>query len=96
MHAHMLQSLSGTSVQPNTCNFFLGLLIRMSPIKPVRDLVGRRLARDPRPVASKDELLLRIQTIWNSLLQVGIQNLFDFMPRRIAALIEMRGGYTKY
>ncbi|GFW67291.1 hypothetical protein TNCV_3337921 [Trichonephila clavipes] len=35
----------------------------MSPIEHVWDLVGLRLARDPRPAASKDELLLRIQTI---------------------------------
>ncbi|GFY14994.1 uncharacterized protein TNCV_235441 [Trichonephila clavipes] len=27
MHAHMLQTLFETSVQPNTCDFFLGLLI---------------------------------------------------------------------
>ncbi|GFT54985.1 hypothetical protein TNCV_2325051 [Trichonephila clavipes] len=41
----------------------------MSPIDHVWDLVGRRLDRDPRPIASKDELLLRIQAIWNSLPQ---------------------------
>ncbi|GFV63038.1 transposable element Tcb2 transposase [Trichonephila clavipes] len=35
----------------------------ISPIEHVRDLVGRRLARDPRPAVSKDELLLRIQAI---------------------------------
>ncbi|GFX54100.1 hypothetical protein TNCV_2337361 [Trichonephila clavipes] len=35
----------------------------MSPIEHVWDLVGQRLARDPRPVASKDELLRRIQAI---------------------------------
>ncbi|GFX40738.1 transposable element Tc1 transposase [Trichonephila clavipes] len=68
----------------------------MSPIEHVWDLVGRRLARDPRPVASKDELLLRIQAIWNSFLQSDIQNMFDSMPRRIAALIVARGGYTIY
>ncbi|PRD32855.1 UNVERIFIED_CONTAM: hypothetical protein NCL1_19209 [Trichonephila clavipes] len=28
MHAHMLHRLLETSVQPNTCSFFLGLLIR--------------------------------------------------------------------
>ncbi|GFV30794.1 transposable element Tcb1 transposase [Trichonephila clavipes] len=28
MHAHMMQKLFETSVQPNTCNFFLCLLIR--------------------------------------------------------------------
>ncbi|GFS57993.1 transposable element Tcb2 transposase [Trichonephila inaurata madagascariensis] len=39
----------------------------MSPIEHVWDLVGRRLARDPRPAASKDEVLLLKQAIWNSL-----------------------------
>ncbi|GFW18726.1 transposable element Tc1 transposase [Trichonephila clavipes] len=68
----------------------------MSPIEHVWDWVGRHLARDLRPAASKDELLLRIQTIWNSLPQVDIQYLFDSMPRRIAALIAARDGYTKY
>ncbi|GFU51840.1 transposable element Tcb2 transposase [Trichonephila clavipes] len=69
----------------------------MSPIQHVWDLVcSRRLARYPRAEASKDELLLRIQAIWNSLLQADIQNLFDSMPRRTATLIAVRGGYTKY
>ncbi|GFW70324.1 transposable element Tcb2 transposase [Trichonephila clavipes] len=35
----------------------------MSPIGHVWDLVDPRLSRDPRPAASKDELLLRIQAI---------------------------------
>ncbi|GFX47795.1 transposable element Tc1 transposase [Trichonephila clavipes] len=33
----------------------------MPPIEHVWDLVGRRLARDPHPAASKDELSLRIK-----------------------------------
>ncbi|GFX90392.1 transposable element Tcb2 transposase [Trichonephila clavipes] len=49
----------------------------MSPIEHVWDLDGRCLARVPSPAASKDELLLRIQEIWNSLPQTDIQNLFD-------------------
>ncbi|GFW72065.1 uncharacterized protein TNCV_4789531 [Trichonephila clavipes] len=59
MHAHMLQRLFETPVQPNTCNFFLGLLILL--IEQVWDLLSRCLVRDSRPAASKDELLLRIQ-----------------------------------
>ncbi|GFW94312.1 transposable element Tcb1 transposase [Trichonephila clavipes] len=62
----------------------------MSPVEHVR------IARDQRPKASKDELLLRIQAIWNSLPQADVQNLFDSMPRCMAALIAARGGYTKY
>ncbi|GFV60768.1 hypothetical protein TNCV_1780721 [Trichonephila clavipes] len=68
----------------------------MSPIEHEWDLVGRHLARDPRPAGSKDELLLRIQATWNSFPQLNIQNLLDFMSRRIAALIAARDGYTKY
>ncbi|GFX68539.1 hypothetical protein TNCV_1799521 [Trichonephila clavipes] len=67
----------------------------MSPIGHIWDWVGRYLARDPRPAASKDELLLRIQSIWNSLPQADIQNLFVSMPRCIATSIAARGGYTK-
>ncbi|GFX21812.1 transposable element Tcb2 transposase [Trichonephila clavipes] len=68
----------------------------MSPIEHVWDLVGLRLARDPRSSASNYELLMRIQAIWNYLPQADIQNLFDSMPRRILSLIVARGGYTKY
>ncbi|PRD35979.1 UNVERIFIED_CONTAM: tc1a [Trichonephila clavipes] len=68
----------------------------MTPIEHVWDLLGRRLARDPRPAISKDDFLLRIQAIWNSAPQADIQNLFDSMLHRIAALIAVRGDYTKY
>ena len=59
----------------------------MLSIEYVWDLVGRHLVRDPRPAASKDEFLLRIQAICSSLPQADLQKLFDSMQRRIAALI---------
>ncbi|GFV59371.1 transposable element Tcb1 transposase [Trichonephila clavipes] len=68
----------------------------MSPIEHVWNLVVRCLARDPCPAASKHEILLLIQTIWNSLPQADIQSLFDSVPRRIPALIAVLGGFTKY
>ncbi|PRD29174.1 UNVERIFIED_CONTAM: Transposable element Tcb1 transposase [Trichonephila clavipes] len=67
-----------------------------SSIEHVWDLVGCCLAHDPCPASSKDELLLRIQAIWNSLPQADIQNLFDSITQRIAALIAACGGYTNY
>ncbi|GFW82423.1 uncharacterized protein TNCV_3819031 [Trichonephila clavipes] len=96
MNVHMLQRLFETSVQPMHLLLWSSYSPDMSPIEHVWELVGRRLARDPRPPASKDELLLRIQTIWNSLPQADIKNLFDSVPRRTAALIAARDGYTKY
>ncbi|GFY02561.1 transposable element Tcb1 transposase [Trichonephila clavipes] len=68
----------------------------MSPVEHVWDLVCRRLARDLHPAASKDELLLRIQAIWDSLPQADILSLFDSMLHRIAAFIAACSGYTKY
>ncbi|GFT82381.1 transposable element Tc1 transposase [Trichonephila clavipes] len=68
----------------------------ISPIEHEWDIVGRRIARDLRPVASTDELWLRIQTKWNTLPQTDIKNLFNSMPRRVVALIAARGGHTKY
>ncbi|GFW68198.1 transposable element Tcb1 transposase [Trichonephila clavipes] len=62
----------------------------MSPIEHEWDIVGWRIARDLRPVASTDELWLRIQTIWNTLPQTDIKNSFNSMPRRVAALIAER------
>ncbi|GFX20071.1 transposable element Tcb1 transposase [Trichonephila clavipes] len=68
----------------------------MSPIEHVWDIVRWRLDRDLRPVASTDELWLRIQTIWNTLPQADIKNSFNSVPLRIAAFIAARGGHTKY
>ncbi|GFV84335.1 uncharacterized protein TNCV_1591941 [Trichonephila clavipes] len=68
----------------------------MSPIEHEWDIVGRRIARDLRPVASTDELWLRIQTIWNTLPQTDIKNLFNSMPRRVAALIAARVNGDRY
>ncbi|PRD29208.1 UNVERIFIED_CONTAM: hypothetical protein NCL1_30113 [Trichonephila clavipes] len=68
----------------------------MLSIEHVCDLVSGRLASSPRPAASKDELLMRIRAIWNSLPQADIQNLFDSMPRYTAALIAAQVGYSKY
>ncbi|GFU65412.1 uncharacterized protein TNCV_1796791 [Trichonephila clavipes] len=98
MPSHMLQRLFETSVQPNTSIFFLGLLIRgdMLPMSTCRIwLVGVSLVIRVLQL-QKDELLLRLQAIWNYLSKADIHNLFDSMSRRVAALIAARGGCTKY
>ena len=68
----------------------------MSPIEHVWDLIGWHLARDLRLAASKHKFWLCLQAIWNSLLQADIQNLFDSIPRHIAAIIAAPDVYTKY
>ncbi|GFW87340.1 hypothetical protein TNCV_1267131 [Trichonephila clavipes] len=60
MQTHMLQRQFKTSVQPNTCNFFLlpAYSPDILPIELVRDLVCQLFTRDLRPAVSKDESLL--------------------------------------
>ncbi|GFY15572.1 hypothetical protein TNCV_1282201 [Trichonephila clavipes] len=62
MCANMLQILFEISVQPQHMQFlpWPAYSEDLSPTEHVLDLVGRRLARDSRPAASKDELLLDI------------------------------------
>ncbi|GFY02749.1 transposable element Tcb2 transposase [Trichonephila clavipes] len=79
--AHHMQLLSRPAYSPD-----------ISPIEHVLDWVGRRLARDPRPTASKDALFAA-QT---GNMEANIQNLFDSRPRRLTALIIVRGGCAKY
>ncbi|GFT66894.1 uncharacterized protein TNCV_996731 [Trichonephila clavipes] len=65
MHVHMLQRLLETSVQLKIQLLpWPAYSLDKSPIEHVWDLVGQRLVYDPRPAASKDKLLLRIQAIW--------------------------------
>ncbi|GFV46303.1 transposable element Tcb2 transposase [Trichonephila clavipes] len=87
MHTHILQRLFRLLFRTTHATSSLpAYSLDMSPIEHVWDLVDRCLTRHPRPPASS----LRIQAIWNSLPQAAIQNLFDSMPRRIAALIAAR------
>ena len=57
--------------------------------------IGRRLTRDPRPIASTDKFWVRLQEIWNSFSEAQIHYLFDSVPRRIATLIEACDGHSK-
>ena len=97
MHVHKLQRLLETSAEPNICNYFLYLFIHTTwRLLSTWDLFGRCLACVPCPAPSNHELRLRIQSIWNFLLQADIQNLFYPMLSRTAALIAAGGSYTNY
>ncbi|GFW61712.1 uncharacterized protein TNCV_3706471 [Trichonephila clavipes] len=81
--AQYMQLLPWSAYSPN-----------MLPIKYAWDSVGWRLARDARPF--KGRTFAAHKAISNCLSQADLQNLFDSMPYRIAALIAVHSGYTKY
>ena len=97
MHADMLQRLFGISVQPNACNFFLGLLITQvcrllstSGIWLVCVLLMIHMS------SFKRRTLGAHKSNMDFLSHRDNQKLFDSMPDPIEAFTAVRGIYTKY
>lgn len=66
----------------------------LNPIEHVWDYVGREVNKiDPQ---TRDELKIAIETAWYATPVDFVQNLILSMPRRLQAVIESKGGATKY
>ncbi|GFW42598.1 transposable element Tcb1 transposase [Trichonephila clavipes] len=57
------------------------------PYEHIWDHLGRRVGH----LTSLNELVARLQQIWNEMSQDIIQNLYDLMPDRIASCIRLEG-----
>ena len=68
----------------------------MTPIENVWELVKREMAKDM--ITSKQHLIAKLIEVWNhnSKLQETVQECINSMPRHIKALIDAKGGTTKY
>ena len=64
----------------------------LSPIEHVWDMMGRRL----HLTETVDDLARQLQHIWQEIPQETIRNLYQSLPRRVAACIQARGGSTTY
>ena len=68
----------------------------MSIIEHVWDQLDALIcACDPLP-RNKDEMWAALQEEWENFPQAALDKLYESMPHRIAALVEARGGHTKY
>ena len=68
----------------------------MNPIKHTWDYVDRQLRKQyPRP-SNVDELWAALQEEWAKLDVGYIRSLYESMPRRVEALLEAKGGHTRY
>ena len=66
------------------------------PIEHIWDMLGRRIqAREP-PVETIRQLQAALHREWQQLSQQDIQRLIGGMRRRVEAVIQARGGYTRY
>jgi isopentenyl phosphate kinase len=68
----------------------------LNPIEHIWDMLGRRiLAREP-PVQNIRQMEAALHREWQQLSQQDIRRLTGGMRRRIEAVIQARGGYTRY
>lgn len=67
----------------------------MNPIEHVWDILKRSIQRG-NPPQNVAELQAAITAAWQQLPQDTLRRLVLGMPRRVAALLQARGGFTKY
>jgi transposase len=68
----------------------------LNPIEHLWHYLKKRLAEYEVPPRSIQELWERVQKEWDKIPASVYQNLIESMPRRIQAVLEAKGGYTKY
>jgi hypothetical protein len=68
----------------------------LNPIEHLWNYLKRRLAEYEEPASSVGELWDRVQKLWEEIPKEECQKLIESMPRRLAAVIRAKGGYTKY
>jgi transposase len=68
----------------------------LNPIEHIWDMLGRRIqAREP-PVQTIRQLEVTLHREWQQLSQHDFRRLTERMRRRVEAVIQARGGYTRY
>ena len=68
----------------------------LNPIEHIWDMLGRRIqAREP-PVQNIRQLEAALHREWQQLSQQDIRRLTGGMRRRVEAVIQARGAYTRY
>ena len=68
----------------------------LNPIEHIWDMLDHRIqAREP-PVQNIRQLEVALHREWQQLSQQDIRRLTGYMRRRVEAVIQARGGYTRY
>jgi transposase len=68
----------------------------LNPIEHLWDHLKRKLSEQEIAPRGILELWERIEGEWNKIDAKVCQNLIESMPRRVAAVLKAKGGYTKY
>ena len=68
----------------------------LNPIEHIWDMVGRRIQTREPPVQNIHQLEAALHREWQQLSQQDILRLTGGMRRMVEAVIQARGGYTRY
>ena len=68
----------------------------LNPIEHLWDHLKRQLAGYPTQPSGILELWELVEKEWNDIPPQVCQKLIESMPRRVAAVLKAKGGYTKY
>ena len=68
----------------------------INPIEHLWNYIKRLLETYEEPPRSVKELWERVEKEWNDIPVEECRKLIESMPRRLAAIIRAKGGYTKY
>ena len=68
----------------------------LNPIEHLWWYLKRKLGEYETPPGGMIELWDRVEKEWDEIGKEVCQNLIESMPRRVAAVIKAKGGYTKY
>jgi transposase len=68
----------------------------LNPIENIWDMLGRRIQALEPPVQNIRQLEAALHREWQQLSQQDIQRLTGGMRRRVEAVIQACGGYTRY
>ena len=67
-----------------------------NPIEYLWDELGRAVNNMDHPQQNLDQLRLALVKKWNEIPVERLQCLIASMPRRLAAIVQARGGNTRY
>jgi len=68
----------------------------LNPIEHLWGVLKRRLAKYERVPSGMNELWDRVQVEWEAITQNECLHLIESMPKRVAAVIRVKGRHTKY
>ncbi|GFW82172.1 transposable element Tcb1 transposase [Trichonephila clavipes] len=70
--------------------------LNLSPIENMWSMVAQRLTQITLPATTPDQLWQHVEAACSAVPQEHLQSLFESMPRRVAAMISINGGYFGY